>query len=65
MWYDEAMNYVKERGYINDGRPNDKLTRAEMATILMRYDKIVDEKITKAMKLLQPEDDSFGGIISD
>lgn len=65
MWYDEAMAWAKELMLINDGRPNDKLTRAEMATILMRYDKIVDEKISKAMKLLQPEDDSFGGIISD
>lgn len=65
MWYDEAMAFVKDAGLMNDGRPNDNLTRAEMATILMRNDKRIDAKITKAMKLLQPEDDSFGGIISD
>lgn len=64
-WYDEAMAWVKDKGLINDGRPNDNLTRAEMATVLMRYDKIIDRKIFEAMSLLQPDDDSFGGIISD
>ena len=64
-WYAEAMAWAEKLGLIKDGRPNDNLTRAEMATILMRYDKIVDAKIFEALNLLQPEDDSFGGIISD
>ena len=64
-WYAEAMAWVKKRGLINDGRPSDSLTRAEMATILVRYDKIVDAKILEAMNLLQPDDPSLGGIISN
>lgn len=64
-WYEEQMAWAKKLGLINDGRPNDNLTRAEMATILMRYDKIIDAKIMEALNLLQPEDDSFGGLISE
>jgi hypothetical protein len=60
-WYDEAMAWAKDNGLINDGRPNDPVTRAELATVMQRYDRLVDEKI----KLRLPEDDSFGGIISD
>lgn len=65
MWYDEQMVWAKKLGLIKDGRSNDTLTRAELATVLMRYDKIIDRKIFEAMSLLQPDDDSFGGIISD
>lgn len=60
-WYVEAMAWAAENGLINDGRPRDNLTRAEMATILQRYDKLVDEKI----KMRLPEDASLGGLISN
>ena len=36
-WYDAAMQWVASNGLMNDGRPNDYVTRAELATILMRY----------------------------
>lgn len=35
-WYTEAMAWAKARGLINDGRPNDPVTRAELATVLYR-----------------------------
>ena len=35
-WPEEAMLYCKEKGLINDGRPNSPVTRAELATVLMR-----------------------------
>ena len=57
MWYDEQMAWVKKLGLINDGRPNDNMTRAELATVLMRYDTIIDAKILEAMDLLEPEDE--------
>lgn len=60
-WYAEAMAWAKDAGLINDGRPNDSVTRAELATILQRFDKLVDAKI----KLRLPEDDSLGGLISE
>lgn len=60
-WYAEAMAWAKDAGLINDGRPNDPVTRAELATVLQRYDKLVDEKI----RLRLPEDDSLGGLISE
>ena len=74
MWYDEAMAWAKEAKLINDGRPTDNLTRAEIATILQRYDKRMDEKISalehsvdakivEAVKRRLPDDDSFGGLI--
>lgn len=74
MWYDEAMAWAKEAKLINDGRPADNLTRAEMAVILQRYDRRVDEKIAalehcmepkivEAVKRRLPDDDSFGGLI--
>lgn len=52
-WYDEAMAWAKKEKLINDGRPNDPVTRAELATILQRFDKRMDEKI----KIHLPEDD--------
>lgn len=60
-WYAEAMAWAKDNGLINDGRPNDPVTRAELATVLQRYDRLVDEKI----KLRLPEDASLGGLISN
>lgn len=60
-WYAEAMAWAAENGLIKDGRPNDPVTRAELATVLQRYDKLVDEKI----RLRLPEDDSLGGLISE
>lgn len=60
-WYAEAMAWAAENGLIKDGRPNDPVTRAELATVLQRYDRLVDEKI----KLRLPEDDSLGGLISE
>lgn len=41
-WYAKAIEFVTERGLMTgyeDGtfRPNDRLTRAEAATILMRF----------------------------
>ena len=35
-WYADDMAWAEERGYIRDGRPNDPLTRAELATVLHR-----------------------------
>ena len=35
-WYDEAMAWAKAQGLIRDGRPNDPVTRAELATVLYR-----------------------------
>lgn len=43
-WYAEAMAWAKEKGYIRDGRPNDPLTRAELATVLWRMFGPEDEK---------------------
>ena len=60
-WYAEAMAWAAENGLINDGRPNDPVTRAELATVLQRFDKRMDEKI----KLHLPEDMSLGGLISE
>lgn len=39
-WYAEAMEWVKNNGLMEDERPNDPLTRAELATVLMRYEKM-------------------------
>jgi len=64
-WYDEAMAWAEEAGLIRDGRPDDGVTRAELATVLMRFDQRMDAKITEAVKISQPEDDSFGGLISN
>jgi hypothetical protein len=36
-WYDSAMEWAEEKGLIMDGRPNDPVTRAELATVLKRY----------------------------
>lgn len=39
-WYDEAMHWAEENGLMTDGRPNDYVTRAELATVLERYAKL-------------------------
>ena len=37
-WYAKAMRYVKAKGLMNDGRPNDPVTRAELAMVIYRHD---------------------------
>jgi len=36
-WYDTAMSWAERNEIMMDGRPNDPVTRAEVATMLMRY----------------------------
>ena len=36
-WYADAMQWAENNGLMNDGRPNDYITRAEIATVLMRF----------------------------
>ena len=38
-WYDDAMNWAKDNGIMNDGRPEDVATRAEVAQMLYNLDK--------------------------
>lgn len=59
-WYDEAMAWAEENGLMMDGRPNDTVTRAELATVLMRF----DAKVKETIFLHLPEDDSFGGLLN-
>lgn len=43
-WYDGAMKWAKDNGLMNDGRPLDNVTRAELATVMQRfYDKFIKE----------------------
>lgn len=35
-WYSDAMDWIKAEGIMMDGRPNDGVTRAELATVLYR-----------------------------
>lgn len=56
MWYDEPMEWADEAGLMHDGRPNDYVKRAELATVIMRYDKLVEKKIIEIYKRMQPED---------
>lgn len=35
-WYDSAMQWAESNRLMNDGRPNDYVTRAELATVLKR-----------------------------
>lgn len=39
MWYSQAMDWAKQNKILNDGRPNDYVTRAEVAQMLYNYDK--------------------------
>lgn len=48
-WYAEAMAWAKERHIINDGRPNDPVTRAELAMVLYRIMGPGDEKTDSGM----------------
>ena len=36
-WYADAMEWGEKNGIMNDGRPNDPVTRAEVITMLRRY----------------------------
>lgn len=65
-WYAEAMAWAEENGLMMDGRPNDSITRAETATVLMRYDALAEKKIIEIYKRLQPEDPKDkSGLLSD
>ena len=55
-WYETAMTWAYDIGLMKDGRPNDSITRAETATVLMRYDEYVEKKIIEIIKRMQPED---------
>lgn len=48
-WYADAMAWAEERHIINDGRPNDPVTRAELATVLYRMFGPSDEKSVSGM----------------
>lgn len=43
-WYDDAMAWAKAQGLIRDGRPEDPVTRSELATVLYRIYGPSDEK---------------------
>ena len=43
-WYADAMAWVKSQGIINDGRPNDNVTRAELAQVIYRIHGPSDDK---------------------
>lgn len=43
-WYADAMDWAAAEGLIRDGRPNDPVTRAELATVLFRKFGPTDEK---------------------
>ena len=63
-WYDEAMAWAEEAGLMKDGRPNDYVTRAELATVEMRNDERIEQKVIEIVKRMLPEDDKrFGGLI--
>ena len=55
-WYKHQMEWAKENGLIMDGRPNDYVTRAELATEQERAFALVQKMIVEAMKTMQPED---------
>ena len=48
-WYSEVMAWAEQEGLIKDGRPNDTMTRAEVATVFKRFNALVDDKIAKAL----------------
>lgn len=48
-WYDEAMRWASDAGLIKDGRPNDTVTRAELATVLYRIYGPGDDKMYSGM----------------
>lgn len=44
-WYTEAMDWAKKMGLMDGTRPTDPMTRAEVATVLMRLYKMISEGI--------------------
>ena len=44
QWYDDAMAWADRQGLIKDGRPDDPVTRAELATVLYRIFGPEDDK---------------------
>lgn len=40
-WYDDAMKWAADNGIMNDGRPDDYMTRAEVATALYRFNNLL------------------------
>lgn len=48
-WYADAMAWAKSQGIIKDGRPNDPVTRAELATVLYRIYVPEDDKKDSGM----------------
>ena len=36
-WYDDAMKWAADNGLMNDGRPLENVTRAELATVMQRF----------------------------
>lgn len=46
-WYDGAMQWAAENGLMTDGRPNDFMTRAEVATVFQRYDELLHKAVSK------------------
>ena len=64
-WYDEAMAWAEENGLIMDGRPNDCVTRAELATVLMRFDELIQKAMIEMILRQLPEDDkSYSGLLN-
>lgn len=57
-WYDEAMAWAKAEGLIRDGRPEDFITRAEIATVLYRLCHGEEQRY-------DPEYDRPSGLLSD
>jgi len=51
-WYQDDMDWCKEKGIINDGRPNDNVTRAEMMAISHRIYDAVWEDMNRVSGLL-------------
>lgn len=45
-WYDDAMAWAEKNGLMKDGRPDDAMTRAEVATVLYRF----NDYLRKAVK---------------
>ena len=64
-WYAEVMQWAEQSGLIMDGRPNDPVTRAELATVLLRYERIVNAKIKEQIFRYLPEDDKqYSGLLN-
>ncbi len=63
-WYAGAMAWAEETGLIMDGRPNDYVTRAELATEQERAFALVKQMIAETVGRLLPEDDKkFSGLL--